>query len=136
MESSVLERPVGVSDEDWEAGRDTPDGNVLPVHPEGIGDDGEEAAPAEFTLVGLPNEQLSFSVGGKKPTTSTFRLNGRSVTIPGNLKKGEQVTLQIRVRIGGVHFDDKVDPSTDQVIDCTRKQIGRIIGNVLLVPDE
>jgi hypothetical protein len=36
--------------------------------------------------------------------------------------------LRCEVRIGGVHFDDQIDSATQEVVGCTRKQVGRIVG--------
>jgi hypothetical protein len=72
--------------------------------------------------------QLGFDVGGKRPTTSSFSLRGKKIEVDGSVKKGQVVVLRCEVRIGGVHFDDQVDSATQEVVGCTRKQVGRIVG--------
>lgn len=105
------------------------------THPEGI-DDGEAQARAAQLIGANEVGQLSFNVGGKKPDTSKLKLAGRSIELPSaQLAKGDEVTIQCRVRVSGVHFDDKIDSATESVTGCTRKQIARIVGDVHVVPD-
>lgn len=101
------------------------------------GDVGEDPADQPARLVGVEGSgQLTFAVGGKKPDTSKVKLNGRSIELPGaQLEKGTEYTIMCRVRVGGVHFDDKVDSTTEQVTGSTRKHICRIVGDVRVVPD-
>jgi hypothetical protein len=105
------------------------------THPEGVGEDEAQARAAQ--VIGLAElGQLSFDVGGKKPDTSKVKLAGRSIELPkGQLKKGSEVTIQCRVRVSGVHFDDKIDSTTETVTGCTRKQVCRIVGDVHVIPD-
>lgn len=109
---------------------------TLGTHPDGIGDD-DEAQVRDAQLIGAGEVgQLSFDVGGKKPSTSRLRLAGRSIEIPrSQLKKGSEVTIQCRIRVSGVHFDDKLDGATESVQECVRKQIARIVGDVTVIPD-
>jgi hypothetical protein len=105
------------------------------THPEGIGED--EAKQRAAQLVGVEGSgQLTFAVGGKKPDTSKVQLVGRSIELPGaQLEKGGEYTIQCRVRVGSVHFDDKIDSQTEQVTGCTRKHKARIVGDVHVIPD-
>lgn len=113
-------------------------GTVTPpdTHPT-IGSDDEETAAKVTALVGIDEiKQLSFDVGGKKPDTSKVQLVGRSVELPkAQLQKGAEYTVVMRIRVGSVHFDDKVDPATEDITGCTRKHKARIVGNVRVVPD-
>ena len=106
------------------------------THPDGIGDD--EAQQRAAQLIGLEGSgQLTFAVGGKKPDVSKVQLVGRSIDLPGaQMEKGREYTIQCRVRVGSVHFDDKVNSATDEVVGCTRKHKARIIGDVRVVEDE
>lgn len=103
------------------------------THAEVGGDDAQQGA----RLIGIEGTgQLSFAVGGKKPDTSKVQLVGRSIELPeGQLEKGAEYTVMMRVRVGSVHFDDKIDPSTEQVTGSTRKHKCRIVGDVRVVPD-
>jgi len=103
------------------------------THPDGV--DPDEAARAAAQLIGLAEGgQLSFAVGGKKPDESKLKLAGRSISVPGaQLSKGEELTIQCRIRVGEIHFIDKVDSATEQVVGCTRKQVARIVGDVSVV---
>lgn len=105
------------------------------THPDDVGDD--EATARAAQLIGAAEvSQLSFDVGGKKPDTSKVKLAGRSIELPkGQLRKGSEVTIQCRVRVSGVHFDDRIDAATESVVGCTRKQVARIVGDVQVVAD-
>jgi len=105
------------------------------THPNGIADD--ESASRAAQMVGIEEGgQLTFSVGGKRPDASKVQLRGRSVELPNaQLEKGGEVTIQARVRVSGIHFDDRIDAATEQVTGCTRKQVARIIGDVRVVED-
>lgn len=117
------------------AGTSAATSNGNGVHPDGIDPD-EAAARAEATVLGMEQGQLSFAVGGKKPDSSKLGLRGRAVSLPGQFTKGDEVTVQMRIRIGEVHFVDKVDSQTEEVIGCTRRQIARIVGDLTIVsPD-
>ncbi len=99
-----------------------------------VGGDDEAAQAAQ--LLGIEGGQLSFAVGGKKPDTSKVQLVGRSIELPnGQLNKGDEYTVVMRIRVGSVHFDDKIDAATEQVTGCTRKHKARVVGNVRVVPD-
>lgn len=106
------------------------------THPDGIGEDEAQARAAQ--LIGAAEVgQLSFNVGGKKPDTSKLKLAGRSIELPSaQLAKGDEVTIQARIRVSGVHFDDKIDSATESVTGCTRKQVARIVGDVHVVSAE
>jgi hypothetical protein len=57
-----------------------------------------------------------------KPKTSTVVLRGRKIELEGQVAKGDRLTLELEVRVGGVHFDDKVDSGGD-VTGTTRKHV-------------
>ncbi len=103
------------------------------THPEGIGDD--EAKQRAAQMIGLDSAgQLSFSVGGKRPDTSKVQLVGRSIELPGaQMEKGKEYTVQMRIRVGSIHFDDKIDTQTEEVTGCTRKHKARIVGDVQVI---
>lgn len=104
------------------------------THPHVNGEgDGEEARAA--ILAGMePGGQLTFNVGGKQPDTSKLKLQGRSVEIPSaQLEKGDEVTIQARIRVSEIAFTDRIDSATEAVTGCTRKQVARIIGDVQVV---
>jgi hypothetical protein len=102
------------------------------THPEGIDPDDAQTR-AEATVLGMEEGQLTFAVGGKKPDTSKLGLRGRAITLPGQFQKGDEVTVQMRIRIGEVHFIDKIDSTTEEVTGCTRKQVARIVGDLQIV---
>lgn len=91
---------------------------------------GEEPAEAfEVTLEGSSN-QLSFSVGGKKPTTSELKLQGGSIGLEGQFQKGETVVIRAEIRVGEVAFVDKIDSKTGQPVGSTRRHKARIVAAV------
>lgn len=106
------------------------------THPEGVGDD--DARDRAAQLIGAAEVgQLSFAVGGKKPDTSKVKLAGRSVELPNSqLEKGSEIFVIARVRTTGVHFDDKIDPATEAITGCTRKQVARIVGDLHVIDDD
>lgn len=85
------------------------------------GDETDSEQPAQ------ENAQLSFSVGGKKPTTTSVRLTGGKVNIPGSYAKGSKLVLHLEVRVGEVAFVDEHDPKTNQIIGCERRHKARVL---------
>jgi hypothetical protein len=83
--------------------------------------DGDEP---DVLIVG--SGQLSFSVGGKRPTTSGLRLVGGKLDVEGSFTKGETVVLRVEAVVGEVAFIDQVDAKTDQVVGCERRHKARI----------
>jgi hypothetical protein len=88
---------------------------------------GEQAVPA-LAIAG--GGQLNLTVGGEKPDKSTVKLRGGSIEVAGGgqLKKGEVVNLLVKVRVDEVHFVDKHDNSTGDVIQAERRHIAKMIG--------
>lgn len=84
------------------------------------------------SLVLPGSEQLSFSIGGKKPTSSKLTLTGGQIEVEGQFKKGEIVVFQVEAVVEEVAFRDQVDSKTRQVVGCTRKQKARIVGSQLV----
>jgi hypothetical protein len=102
--------------------------------PSAADDDGESRDISDgIKLGGVEAGQLSFAgVGGKKPTGAKLRVVGGAFDVPANLEKGSIVHLELAVRIGGVSFDDTIDPKTTQATDCTRNHKGRVIGATVI----
>lgn len=108
-----------------------------PAQEPGDGDNpsGQEAALGEVELVIDAGGQLSFAVGGKKPTGSSIRLTGGKISIPsgsGQLHKGDDVVLRVVARVAEVAFVDELDPKTQQVVGSERRHKARIINVGLL----
>lgn len=99
------------------------------------GQEPEEPEPAaqeddfEIVLEGSTN-QLSFAVGGKKPTASELKLQGGSIGLEGQFSKGETIVLRVEVRVGEVAFVDKIDSKTGQPVGSTRRHKARIVAAV------
>lgn len=72
--------------------------------------------------------QLTFNVGGKKPTVSGLRLVGGKVDVDGTFAKGEKVVFRVEAVVGEIAFVDQTDPKTGQVIGCERRHKCRITG--------
>jgi hypothetical protein len=102
------------------------------THPEDP-DDTTDPTATDWEIVGMPSGQLSFNVGGKKPDTSTLRLSAHEIAVPGQVRKGDEVVIQVRIRVEQVVFRDRIDGATQQVIGCTRKQVARIVGPITVV---
>jgi hypothetical protein len=81
--------------------------------------------PAEPELIG--SGQLSLSVGGKQPTSSSFRMVGGAMPIEGSFKKGETVTLMVECQVREVAFKDTVDDS-GSVTATERRHKATVIG--------
>jgi hypothetical protein len=76
---------------------------------------GEEPAPG--------GAQLTFGVGGKRPTSVSLRIAGGKVGVTDEIRKGRLVRVVQEMRVGELHFVDKVDSKTGQVTACERRQI-------------
>lgn len=70
--------------------------------------------------------QLSMSVGGKRVTSSEVRLQGGAIKLEGQFEKGERIALEVVVVVGEVHFVDKHDAATGQVVECIRRHKARV----------
>lgn len=80
-------------------------------------DTGQMAVPV------VDEGRFTLNAGGKKPTSASLTLQGGKIEWPDELKKGRKVRVTFTCRVGGVHFDDKVDSKTGQVVASERKQI-------------
>lgn len=90
------------------------------------GDELQEPETPARSASGAP-VQLGFTVGGKKPTGSQVRLVGGKIDVPGQYLKGQIVEFRVTVKFGELAFVDVEDKVTGQVIDCDRRQKGRIV---------
>lgn len=77
------------------------------------------------------SSQLSFEVGGKKPTSSKLTLTGGQIEVEGTFKKGEIVVFTVEAVVEEVGFRDQTDPKTRQVVGCARKHKARIVASRL-----
>jgi hypothetical protein len=95
----------------------------------GAGDDGIDVGPQDVYDGDdeVPMQQLSFQVGGKRPTSTGLRLTGGKVDVPGSFMKGSKLVLRVEVRVGEVAFVDEHDPKTGQIIGCQRRHKARIL---------
>lgn len=85
---------------------------------EGSGPDEQAPPPIEIDGSG----QLSMKVGGEKPETAQVKLQGGSIHLrEGQFDKGEYVNLAVKARCAEVHFIDKIDKSTGEVVDTIRR---------------
>ena len=90
-------------------------------------DEAPVAEPSELVLEG--NGQLSFGVGGKRPTTATVRLVGGKIDLAGlQYEKGQTLTLRVECIVGEVAFVDTHDSATGQVVGTERRHKARITG--------
>jgi hypothetical protein len=87
------------------------------------GDD--HASDEAIELILGSDNQLSLSVGGKKPTASEFKVVGGAVAVEGQFKKGDIVRAEVTLRVGEVAFADKVD-GEGTITDTTRRHKARI----------
>lgn len=71
--------------------------------------------------------QLSFAVGGKKPTSTALTLVGGKIEVGESFQKGQRIRLEIVAEVGEVAFVDQRDAKTGQVIGCERKHKARIL---------
>ena len=105
-----------------------------------------DAAHAEAAAAGEPVDvpgvdpdvpasgQLSFNVGGKAPTSNVLRFAGGKINTPDEWSKGSLVRVTMEMRVGEVHFVDRTDPKTGQVVACERKQVLKPISEPKVEP--
>lgn len=93
---------------------------------DGIDAGAQDVYDGDADVVIAGSGQLSFTVGGKRPTTSGLRLVGGKLDVEGSFTKGETVALRIEAVVGEVAFIDQVDAKTDQVVGCERRHKARI----------
>jgi len=73
-----------------------------------------------------PGTQLSFAVGGKRPTESVLKVDVGKIELTGTFKKGSMVTVELAVLVTEVNFKDQLDAVTKQAIGCQRAQVGDV----------
>lgn len=71
-------------------------------------------------------QQLSFQVGGKKPTSTQLRLVGGKVEIGDVFVKGQTIELRVTCTVGAIEFVDEHDKVTGQTIGCQRRHKAKI----------
>lgn len=121
--------------EDADRGADLPGegddaaGAEAEVDKDAVADKGKDAKPEQEIKFPKPEilgeGQLSLSVGGETPDTSLVKMTGVEIQVPngGQFKKGQFLDVVLRVRVAGVHIDDKFDNATGTVTGTTRKHI-------------
>lgn len=72
--------------------------------------------------------QLSWNVGGERPSTASLRLVGGRVDIEGEFKKGERIVLRVECEVREVAFKDETDKATGQIVGCERRHKAAITG--------
>lgn len=85
-------------------------------------DDDDEAAVLPEMKLDLGNE-ITLTVGGKKPTGSVVVLRGGRIPLEGQMKKGELIDLRLRVRCVDIQFPDKIDSKTGEVTETNRVHV-------------
>lgn len=124
MGAATVEKPR--TDEiDAQAG---PGEGITPLQDDGPQQPHAGDVIADGTLVVDGNGQLTLSVGGKRPTTSSLRLVGGRVEVEGQFDKGERLVLRIECEVREVAFRNEVDVKTGQVVGCERRQKASITG--------
>ena len=100
-----------------------------------LGDEGEgkQDEPEALSMAG-DYEQMSLNVGGKKPTSSVFKVQGGKIDLEGEFRKGDIVRVEMTLRVGEVAVADKVD-STGNVASTTRTHKGRVEGVRRIIED-
>jgi hypothetical protein len=96
------------------------------------GEPGPEPSQDPMSSAYGPASQLTLLAGGEAPSTSEFKLAGRSIEIPGQFAKGSTSVLTIGVQWGAVEFVDKLDNETGQVVETIRRHKGKIVAYELL----
>lgn len=116
MEAGTLTPPAGKQETEEE-----------PVAPPYAPEDGEQGGDdALAALVLDAGGQLTFGVGGKRPTDSSLRIVGGKIDVQGQYEKGQTITATVELVIGEVSFRDRHDAKTGQVTGCDRAHKARI----------
>jgi hypothetical protein len=93
-------------------------------HPGEAADEQAEIIP--HVEVEGSGQQLTLDCGGVPVNAATVKLIGGSIRVPvGQYDKGEIVNLAVRVRCDEVHFVDKHDPKTGEVVEVERRHLLR-----------
>jgi hypothetical protein len=74
-----------------------------------------------------PSGQFALIVGGKEPTSHSLRMSGGKINTKKAYEKGTVLKVTYEVRVDEVHFIDKKDPKTDQVVASERKHVLKAI---------
>lgn len=83
------------------------------------------------------SDQLSFNVGGKRPSGSSLRIVGGRVEVEGQYEKGQKLRVEMLVEVRSIEFRDEVDEKTGQVVGCERRHKASVVGPPkLLDPDD
>lgn len=134
METATLDPPVETDPTPMP--HDPPaDGTGDPNAPDPPGADDPTTVEPEPTTPQAEQEPvagdegyLTTDAGGKTPTDSKLQILGTTLHVEGQIQKGAVIRGTIELRVGGLHFDDKEDGATGQVIASTRKHRAKIIG--------
>jgi hypothetical protein len=94
---------------------------------EGDAEPEQDGAPAPEKVVLGTSEQLSFAIGGKKPTGSKLTLTGGQLDVEGQYGKGERIRIVVEAEVQEVSFRDERDSKTGQVVGCARKHKAVIV---------
>lgn len=93
---------------------------------EGAGAGEQAPAPMQLEIDGS-RKQLTLKVGGKLPEQSQVKLRAGSIAVPrGEYEKGDEVDFALTVRCTEVHFVDKMDNQTGEVVDTIRRHIFKV----------
>lgn len=120
MEASTRSRPKAVPDPESDAEAIAAANGAGEREPDLEGAEAEEQARPELEIEA--SGQLSIKVGGEKPDTAQVRLQGGSIQLrEGQFEKGEYVNLVVKARCAEVHFVDKIDKATGDVVEVIRR---------------
>jgi hypothetical protein len=110
-----------------------PEGS-LPTAADDDGSDVDLSDGVELQLPGLEGVKLSFQgIGGKRPDESWLRVVGGAFAVPGTqFEKGQDVHVELRLRVTEVAFSDTLDTKTAQATTSKRNHKGRVIGAVVI----
>lgn len=102
--------------------------SVTPLAPAAPYAEKDEAQPEPEVapLVLEAGGQLSWSVGGKRPTQATLSIKGVP-KLNGEFEKGEVIELKLQIQVVSVAFKDEIDKATGQAIDCVRQHVGEVV---------
>lgn len=108
--------------------------SALPTAADDDGSDVDLSNGVELQFPGLESVKLSFSgIGGKRPDESKLRVVGGAFAVPGmQFEKGQDVHVELRLRVTEVAFADTLDTKTAQATTSTRNHKGRVIGAVVV----
>lgn len=93
---------------------------------ENEGDPEDEAEDNGQMFIPGTAPTISMQVGGPRPSASELRLQGGSVGIEGEFKKGEVITLLVTVRVQDISFPSTFDDDGNAT-STKRRHIARPI---------